>query len=88
MAVTLDPESVFLTGRLRPVVDEVLPDVRRRLDKSLTTAPQLETPTQVLGLSVARGAVHECLGIARDRLRAVVLEARRQGHAAQAAPSF
>ncbi|MFC7363538.1 ROK family protein [Nocardioides astragali] len=88
VVVTLDPESVFFVGRLRPLVDEVLPDVRRRLDESLTAAPELEVPEQVLGLSVARGAVHECLGIARDRLRTVVLEARRQGQAAQAAPSF
>lgn len=88
VAVTLDPESVFFVGRLRPLVDEVLPDVRRRLDESLTAAPELEVPEQVLGLSVARGAVHECLGIARDRLRTVVLEARRQGQGAQAAPSF
>ena len=63
MAVTLDPESVFFVGRLRPLVDEVLPEVRRRLDKSLTTAPEVKAPTQVLGLSVARGAVYACLRI-------------------------
>jgi hypothetical protein len=33
--VTLDPESVFFVGRLRPLVDEVLPEVRRRLGTSL-----------------------------------------------------
>ena len=79
VAVTLDPESVFFTGRLRPLVDEVLPEVRSRLDKTLTTAPEVTAPTQVLGLSVARGAVYECLGMARGRLRDAVLEARRQG---------
>jgi predicted NBD/HSP70 family sugar kinase len=89
VAVTLDPESVFFVGRLRPLVDEVLPEVRRRLDKSLPTAPEVKAPTQVLGLSVARGAVYACLGMARDRLRDAVLEARRQGqHAEQSAPAF
>jgi predicted NBD/HSP70 family sugar kinase len=79
VAVTLDPDSVFFTGRLRPLVDEVLPEVRSRLDTTLTTAPVVTAPTQVLGLSVARGAVHACLGMARERLRDAVLEARRQG---------
>ncbi|MFL6180040.1 MAG: ROK family transcriptional regulator [Actinomycetes bacterium] len=89
VAVTLDPESVFFTGRLRPLVDEVLPEARRRLDKSLATVPEVKAPTQVLGLSVARGAVYACLGMARDRLREAVLEARRQGQpAAQSAPAF
>lgn len=78
VAVTLDPESVFFTGRLRPLVDEVLSEVRSRLDTTLTTAPAVMVPTQVLGLSVARGAVHACLGMARERLRDAVLEARRQ----------
>lgn len=89
VAVTLDPESVFFMGRLRPLVDEVLPEVRRRLDKSLTTVPEVKAPTQVLGLSVARGAVYACLGMARERLRDAVLEARRQGqHKEQSAPAF
>jgi predicted NBD/HSP70 family sugar kinase/biotin operon repressor len=89
VAVTLDPEWVFFVGRLRPLVDEVLPEVRRRLDKSLTTAPQINAPTQVLGLSVARGAVYACLAMARDRLRDAVLEARRQGQRTeQAEPVF
>jgi len=89
VAVTLDPESVLFTGRLRPLVDEVLPEVRGRLDKILTTAPVAKAPTQVLGLSVARGAVYACLGVARERLRDAVLEARRQGqHAEQSAPAF
>jgi predicted NBD/HSP70 family sugar kinase len=89
VAVTLDPESVFFTGRLRPLVDEALPEVRRRLDKTLTTAPEVTAPTQVLGLSVARGAMYACLGMARDRLRDAVLGARRQGRPTeQAAPAF
>lgn len=89
VAVTLDPEQVFLTGRLRPLADEVLPEVRRRLEKSLTTAPDVRVPTQVLGLSVARGAVYACLGMARARLRDAVLEARRQGQRSeQSAPVF
>ena len=53
-------------GRLRPLVDEVLPEVRRRLDKSLATSPEIRAPQQVLGLSVARGAVYACLGMARN----------------------
>ena len=89
VAVTLDPESVYFVGRLRPLVDEVLPEVRRRLDKSLTTVPEVTVAPQVLGLSVARGAMYACLGMARDRLRDTVLEARRQGQdPQQAAPAF
>ena len=88
VAVTQDPESVFFTGRLRPLVDEVLPEVRKRLDKTLMTVPEVKAPTQVLGLSVAWGAVYACLGMARDRLRDAVLEARRQGHTEQSAPAF
>jgi predicted NBD/HSP70 family sugar kinase len=56
VAVTLDPDSVFFTGRLRPLVEEVLPEVRRRLDTTLTTPPVVTAPAQVLGLSVARGS--------------------------------
>jgi len=89
VAVTLDPESVYFVGRLRPLVDEVLPEVRRRLDKRLTTVPEVKAATQVLGLSVARGAMYACLRMARDRLRDAVLEARRQGqHSEQSAPAF
>ena len=89
VAVTVDPEWVYFVGRLQPLVDEVLPEVRRRLDKSLPTAPEVKAPTQVLGLSVARGAVNLGLGMARDRLRDAVLEARRQGQLAeQSAPAF
>ena len=89
VAVTLDPESVYFVGRLQPLVGEVLPEVRRRLDKSLATAPDIKTPTQVLGLSVAQGAVLACLGMARERLRDAVLGARRPGqHVAKSAPAF
>ncbi len=89
VVVTLDPESVFFTGRLRPLAQEVLPEVRRRLDTSLSTVPEVKAPTQVLGLSVARGAVYACLGVARDRLRDAVLEARRRGQTTErSAPAF
>ena len=89
VAVTLDPESVLFMGRLRPLVDEVLPEVRSRLDKSLPAVPEIKAPTQVLGLSVARGAVYACLGMARDRLRDAVLEARRLSQDAErSAPAF
>jgi predicted NBD/HSP70 family sugar kinase/biotin operon repressor len=89
VVVTLDPESVFLAGRLTPLVDEVLPEVRRRLTMSLPTVPEVEVATQELGLSVARGAVYASLGTARDRLREAVLEARRQGQQTERfAPAF
>jgi predicted NBD/HSP70 family sugar kinase len=89
VAVTLDPESVFFTGRLRPLVDEVLPEVRRRLGTTLPTVPEVEAATQVLGLSVARGAVYSSVGLVRDRLRDAVLGARRQGQPVeQLAPAF
>ena len=89
VVVTLDPESVFFVGRLQPLVHDVLPEVRRRLGASLPTVPEVEAATQVLGLSVARGAVYAGLGMARDRLRDAVLGARRQGQQAeQLAPAF
>jgi predicted NBD/HSP70 family sugar kinase len=89
VAVTLDPESVFFVGRLSPLVDEVLPEVRSRLDRSLPAVPEVRTVTQVLGLSVARGAVYACLAVARERLGDAVLEARRQGpNAQQPLPAF
>jgi predicted NBD/HSP70 family sugar kinase/biotin operon repressor len=89
VAVTMDPESVFFTGRLRPLVEEVLPDVRRRLGATLPAVPEVVAATQELGLSVARGAVHASLGVSRERLRDAVLGARRQGlQTEQSAPAF
>lgn len=88
VVVTLDPESVLFVGRLGPLVEEVLPDVRRRLEAALPTVPEVKVPAQVLGLSVARGAVYACLRTARARVRDSVLEARRQGTADRAAPAF
>ena len=41
VTVTLDPEAVYLVGRLQPLVEEVLPEVRGRLDQSLTTVPEV-----------------------------------------------
>ncbi|WP_158853803.1 ROK family transcriptional regulator [Saccharothrix deserti] len=87
--VTLDPDSVYFVGRLRPLVDEVLPEVRTRLDHSLPTVPTIKTSTQEIGLSTARGAVYACLVIVQNRLRDAVLEARRQGRRTdQSAPVF
>jgi predicted NBD/HSP70 family sugar kinase len=89
VAVTLDPESVYFAGRLRPLVDHVLPEVRRRLDGLLPTVPDIVSLAQVLGLSIAQGAAHEALAVAHGRLREAVLEARRQGQRPQqAAPAF
>jgi predicted NBD/HSP70 family sugar kinase len=76
VAVTLDPESVYFVGRLSPLVDEVLPEVRRRLAQSLPTAPEIRVVPQVIGLSVARGAAQAGLALAQSRLRESMLEAR------------
>ena len=89
VAVTLDPESIYFVGRLRPLVDEVLADVRSRLDQILSTAPEIRMATHVLGLSTARGAVYSGLSVVHRRLRDAVLEARRQGQRAeQSAPAY
>lgn len=89
VAVTLDPESVYIAGRLRPLVDEVLPEVCRRLEKSLPTVPEINAVTMVLGLSVARGAAYAGLAMVHDRIREAVLEARRQARSPQlVTPAF
>ncbi|WNM36587.1 ROK family protein [Streptomyces sp. Li-HN-5-11] len=89
VAVTLDPETVCFVGRLRPLVDEVLPEVRRRLEQTLPAIPRITTVSQVLGLSVARGAVHACLAMTHNRLRDTLLKARSQGpRQERAAPAF
>jgi predicted NBD/HSP70 family sugar kinase/biotin operon repressor len=89
VAVTLDPESVYFVGRLRPLVDVVLPQVRERLDQSLPAVPEIRTGPHRIGLSTAQGAVYAGLTIAQERLREAVLGARRQSRAAeQAAPAF
>ena len=89
VAVTLEPESVYFVGRLRPLVEEVLPEVRSRLDQSLPAVPKVEAVTHVLGLSVARGAVYACLAMVQARLRDAVLEARRHRQSAEhSAPAF
>ncbi len=88
VAVTLDPASVYVVGRLRPLVDEVLPELRRRLDQCLPTVPEIKAVTHVLGLSTARGAVYACLALVRRQLRDAVLEARRHQRAEQSVPAF
>ncbi|WP_405621167.1 ROK family protein [Streptomyces sp. NBC_00076] len=89
VAVTLDPESVYFVGRLYPLVDEVLPEVRKRLEQTLPALPRITTVSQVLGLSVARGATHACLAMAHNRLRDAMLKARSQGpRQEQTAPAF
>jgi predicted NBD/HSP70 family sugar kinase len=89
VAVTLDPESVYFAGRLRPLVEEVLPDVGRQLARSLPAPPKLSVVTQVLGLSVARGAAYAGLTMTHSRLRDAVLETRRHRQRTErAAPAF
>lgn len=78
VAVTLDPESVYFVGRLSPLVDEVLPEARRRLAQSLPSIPEIRVVQQVIGLSVARGAAYAGLALAQSRLRESMLEARRE----------
>ena len=88
-AVTLDPDAVYFVGPLRPLVGEVLPEVRTRLGQSLPTVPEIKTSTQEIGVSTARGAVYACLTLAQNRLRDAVLDARRQNHSTdQPAPVF
>ncbi|WP_062993944.1 ROK family protein [Nocardia anaemiae] len=79
VAVTLDPESVYFAGRLSPLVDEVLPEARRRLAQSLPIVPEITVVSHVIGLSVARGAAYAGLAVAQSRLRESILEARREG---------
>lgn len=73
VAVTLDPESVYFVGRLSPLVEEVLPEARRRLAQSLPSAPEISVVPQVIGLSVARGAAYAALVPAQARLRESIL---------------
>ena len=79
VAVTLDPESVYFVGRLSPLVVEVLPEARRRLEQNLPVVPEIRVAPQVLGLSVASGAAYAGLTLAQSRLRESVLEASREG---------
>ncbi|MDX3134703.1 ROK family transcriptional regulator [Streptomyces europaeiscabiei] len=89
VAVTLDPGSVYFVGRLRPLVDLVLPQVRGRLEQSLPAVPEIRTGPHQIGLSTAQGAVYACLTIAQERLRDAVLGARQQNRLTeQSAPAF
>jgi predicted NBD/HSP70 family sugar kinase len=89
VAVTLDPESVYFVGQLRPLVDEVLSELRGRLGQNHPTAPEIKAVAHVLGLSTAQGAVYACLTLARDRLRDAALQARRRAQPAeQSVPAF
>ncbi|WP_327348247.1 ROK family transcriptional regulator [Streptomyces europaeiscabiei] len=89
VAVTLDPESVYFVGRLRPLVDVVLPQVRGRLEQNLPAVPEIRTGPHQIGLSTAQGAVYACLTIAQERLRDAVLGARQQNRLTeQSAPAF
>ncbi|MFC9351856.1 ROK family protein [Arthrobacter sp. NPDC057013] len=78
VAVTLDPESVYFVGRLSPLVDEVLPETRRRLAQNLPVVPEIRVVSQEVGLSVARGAAQGGLALAQSRLRESMLEPSRE----------
>jgi predicted NBD/HSP70 family sugar kinase len=73
VAVTLDPESVYFLGRLSPLVDKVLPEARRRLAQNLPTVPETRVVSQMIGLSVARGAAYAGQALAQSRLRESML---------------
>ncbi|MFF9810520.1 ROK family transcriptional regulator [Streptomyces coeruleorubidus] len=89
VAVTLDPESVHFVGRLRPLVDVVLPQVRGQLERSLPAVPEIRTGPHLIGLSTAQGAVYACLTMAQKRLRDAVLGARHQSRLTErSAPAF
>lgn len=75
VAVTLDPESVYFVGRLGPIAEEVLPEVRSRLAQILPAVPEIRVVPQVIGLSVARGAACTAQSLAQTRLRESVLDA-------------
>jgi predicted NBD/HSP70 family sugar kinase len=79
VAVTLDPESVYFVGRLSPLVDEVLPAARRRLAQDLPVVPEIRVVSQVVGLSVARGAAYAGLALAQSRIRESMLEPHLEG---------
>ncbi|MEO7015748.1 MAG: ROK family protein [Leifsonia sp.] len=76
VAVTLDPQSVYFVGRLSPLAEEVLPEVRSRLVQSLPSVPEIRAVSQTIGLSVARGAAYAGQALAQARLRESVLGAR------------
>lgn len=78
VSVTQDPESVFFAGRLSPLVEEVLPEARRRLAETLPVVPEIRVAPQVVGLSVARGAALAGLALAQSRLRESMLGASRE----------
>jgi predicted NBD/HSP70 family sugar kinase len=89
VAVTLDPESVYFVGRLRPLVEVVLPQVRGRLDQSLPAVPDIRTGPHLIGLSTAQGAAYACLTNAQRRLRDAVIGARHQSRLTErSAPAF
>ena len=69
VAVTLDPESVYVVGRLSPLVDGVRPEARRRLTRNLPVVPEIRVASQEIGLSVARGAAYAGLTLTQSRLR-------------------
>ena len=68
-AITTDPESCVLTGRLAPLAAIVTSEVQARLDAVLESAPRVIVPgTDDNGLTTALGSADMALGLERARL--------------------
>lgn len=75
VAVTLDPATIILSGRLLPLIERVQPTVQSRLFERLGSAPPIRMTTQH-GFAGARGALHAAVRGARSELRQRVLTLR------------
>lgn len=68
-AITTDPETCVLTGRLAPLAATVAPQVQERLDAVLESAPRVIVPgTDDNGLTTALGSADAALSLERARL--------------------
>lgn len=68
-AITTDPETCVLTGRLAPLAATVAPQVQDRLDAVLESAPRVIVPgIDDNGLTTALGSADAALGVERARL--------------------
>ncbi|MTD52453.1 ROK family transcriptional regulator [Amycolatopsis pithecellobii] len=89
VAVTLDPATVLFTGRLAPLVEKVLPQVRDALASALPIVPAIMiSSTRELGLSTIRGAAEAGIRAAHRQLRDHMLTARSKRLYAEAAGPY